>query len=149
MAPFTTEVEFDELNKISLTRVGGRLANESLADLYAACQKHSSDTHASVSIVDLSSVSECALSYQFIQRLAERKPAIVDGRHRCFIVAPAGHIYGLCRMFQILAEMTRPLLEVVHTLGEAFAAIAIHAAQFEPTSAPAPFKGLSAVSPTV
>ncbi len=38
MAPLTTEVEFDELNKISLTRVGDVWADESLAALYDVCQ---------------------------------------------------------------------------------------------------------------
>ncbi len=144
MAPLTTEVEFDELNKISLTRVGGRLADESLAALYDVCQKNSNDTNASVSIVDLSSLSECALSYQFVQRLAERKPTKADGKRRCFLVAPAAHVYGLCRMFQLLGEVTRPLLEVVHTLGEAFAAIATQVEQFEPSSPRALFQHLPA-----
>jgi hypothetical protein len=115
-------VEFDQLNRILLMRVEGRLTDESLPYLYEASRKHSSATDARVCIVDLSSVSDFAVSSQSIQNLADQKPASPDHKRRCFIVAPAGLAFGLCRMFQILGEATRPLLEVVHTLGEVFAA---------------------------
>jgi hypothetical protein len=124
MTQMTTgfRVEFDQVNKILLMRVEGRLTDESLPYLYGASRKHSSATDARVSIVDLSSVSDFAVSSQSIQTLAHQKPASPDSKHRCFIVAPAGLAFGLCRMFQILGEATRPLLQVVHTLGEVFEA---------------------------
>jgi hypothetical protein len=127
-------VEFDQLNKILLMRVEGRLTDESLPYLYEASRKHSSATDARVCIVDLSSVSDFTVSSQSIQNLAQQKPA--DHKHRCFIVAPAGLAFGLCRMFQILGEATRPLLEVVHTLGEVFAAGILSSHFVEPSVGP-------------
>jgi len=126
-------VEFDQANRISLMRVGERLADESLADLYEANRKHSNATAARVSIVDLTSVSELAVSSGAIQRLADQKPAKADAACLCFIVAPEGHSYGMCRMFQIYGEHRWPLLQVVHTLGEAFAAIGIQFPAFAPS----------------
>jgi hypothetical protein len=142
MAPLTTglRIEFDQVNKISLIRVQGRLTDECLADLYEASRKHSTATDASVSIVDLLSVTEFALSTRIIKYLAGQKPAVADANRLCFIVAPEGYAFGLCRMFQLLGEATRPLLQIVHTLGEAFVAIGIQSPYFEPSVVPVPFR---------
>jgi hypothetical protein len=126
-------VEFDQVNRISLIRVEAPLTEESLGSLYEANQEHCGANSARVAIVDLSSVTECALSSGFVQRLANRKPAKADAGCLCFIVAPAGYAYGLCRMFQLWGESRRPLLQVVHTLGEAFAAIGIRSPSFKPS----------------
>jgi len=130
------QVEFDQSNKIMLMRVEGRLTDESLPYLYEASRQHLSATDARVCIVDLSSVSDFAVSSQSIQNLAHQKPASPGHKHRCFIVAPAGLAFGLCRMFQILGEATRPLLEVVHTLGEVFAAGTLSSHFVEPSVRP-------------
>lgn len=128
MTPVTTSfrVEFDAVNKISLMQVGGRLTDESLPYLYEESRKYSNATAARASIVDLSSVSEFAVSSQSIQNLAHQKPTSTHNTgRRCFIVAPKACGYGLCRMFQSLGEATRPLLQIVHTVGEAFASMGI------------------------
>jgi hypothetical protein len=142
MKPLTTgfRIQFDLANEISLIRVEGRLADESLAELYEATQDYSNATNARVSIVDLTSVSEFALSTTFIANLAHQKPLMANTKRRCFIVAREGHAFGLCRMFQLLGETIRPLLQIVHTRGEAFAAIGIQSPHFEPSAVPAPFR---------
>jgi len=83
-----------------------------------------------VSIVDLSSVGEFALSCAAIGNLADRRPDKGDASRLCFIIAPEGLPYGLCRMFQIGGEYRRPLLQVVHTLDEAFTAIGVPSPDF-------------------
>ena len=138
-----TTGEFDHLNRISLIRVRGPLADESLAGLYDACHKYSNDTDASVSIVDLSAVSVFSLSCEFIRRLAARKSVKGDAARCCFIVAPAGNAFGLCRMFQLLGEATRPLLQVVHTLSEALTAIGTPSPSFAPSAVSVPFRTVS------
>jgi hypothetical protein len=50
----------------------------------------------------------------------------------CFIVAPTDFGFGLARKFQMEGEHTRPLLEVVHTMDEALAALGIRSPHFEP-----------------
>jgi len=130
MTPSTTEfrVEFDQVYKISLIRVTGRLADESLAGLYEASRRHSITTKAKVGIVDLSSVSEFALSAEFIRQRARQKPATADPR---IIVAPQTYGFGLFRMLQLLGEPANRL-EIVHTLDEVFAALGIPSPHFEP-----------------
>lgn len=58
------------------------------------------------------------------QASADRRPRVV--------VAPQKHAFGLFRMFQIAGEDTRPLLQVVHTMDEAFAALGVQSPHFEP-----------------
>ena len=72
------------------------------------------------------------MSSEFIRYLADRKPATADTTSLSYIVVPQTHVFGLCRMFQILGEGKLPLLEIVHTWGEAFVAMGIKPPHFEP-----------------
>jgi hypothetical protein len=116
--------EFDPVNKILLARFEGRLTDESLAELYEAIRKYSTATDACAGILDLSSVSEFVVSAKLIYQLANREPAMADATTRPrFIVAPATAVFGTSRRFQLMRWSKRPLLRVVRTLDEAFAAL--------------------------
>jgi hypothetical protein len=127
--------EFDPANRILLARFEGRVTDGSVADCYRAARKYSTATEACWRIWDFSSATEFALSSEFLHSLAKepKEPALPDGLMRpCFIVAPTAYGFGLARMFQMEGEHTRPLLEVVHTIGEALAALGIQSPRFEP-----------------
>jgi hypothetical protein len=125
--------EFDRGNKVLLVRAEGRLTEELMTEVQAAIRKYSIATDARAGIFDFSFVSEIALSSAFVRELAKQEPAMADAARRPrFIVAPAGVAFGLSRMFQMLGESTRPLLEVVHTMDEALAALGVESPQFEP-----------------
>jgi len=132
LAAFRTQP--NQETKIRLIRVAGRLTDESLAALYKTSRGYSV---ASFSIVDFSAVTEFAVSSEFIRYLAVQKPATADTTSLSCIVAPQTHVFGLCRMFQILGEGKLPLLEIVHTLDEAFVAMGIKSPHFEPSVVPA------------
>jgi hypothetical protein len=66
--------EFDPTNRILLVRVEGRLSDELLAECYGAIRKYSTSTDARAGIFDLSSVTEFALSADFIRQLAKEEP---------------------------------------------------------------------------
>ena len=129
MTTLTTEVQagFDQETRILLIRVAGRLTDKSLADLYDASRKYSTITDAKLSMVDLSSVTEFAVSTESIRHHARQKPARTDPR---IIVAPQAYAFGLFRMLQLLGELTHPQLLIVHTLDEAFAALGIQSQHF-------------------
>jgi hypothetical protein len=55
---------------------------------------------------------------------ATRRPRVM--------VVPSQIGFGFARMFQIVGEAKRPLLEVVHTMDEALAALSIQPSQFTP-----------------
>jgi len=123
--------EFDPVNRVLLARIEGRLTDELLAETQGAIRARSIATDAKVGIFDFSSVTEFALSTAFLREIAKREPAMIDATRRRFIVAPTAVAFGLSRMFQIMTESTRPLLEVVHTVDEALAAVGIQSARFE------------------
>jgi len=130
MTPLTTRfgAEFDLETKILLIRVTGRLTDESLTELDEVSQKYSTATGAKVGIVDLSSVTEFALSTECIRQRARQKPSMADPR---IVVAPQTYAFGLFRMLQLLGEPTCAPLQIVHTLDEAFAALGIPSPHFK------------------
>lgn len=81
--------EFDPVNRLLLFRCEGRLTDESLAESYQAIRKHSTATDAMTGILDFSSVTELAVSSEFIRQLANQEPAMADATRRPrIIVAP-------------------------------------------------------------
>jgi hypothetical protein len=125
--------DFDRANGILLARFEGQLTNESAAEYYEAIRKYATATDARSCIWDLSSVTEFAVSAEFIRSLGERDPAMphADKRPR-IIVAAATAGFGLMRMLQIVGEKKRPMLRVVHTLDEALAELGVQSPRFEP-----------------
>jgi hypothetical protein len=84
-------------------------------------------------IFDFSSVTEFLGSTEFIRRLAKREPAMPNATSRPrILVAPQQHAFGLIRMFQILRESTRPMLQVAHSMDEAFTILGVPSTHFEP-----------------
>jgi hypothetical protein len=134
LAAFRTQP--NQETKIRLIRVAGRLTDESLAALYQTSRAYSA---ASFSIVDFSAVTEFAVSSRFIRYLAEQKAAMADTLNVPYFIAPQPHVFGLCRMFQYLRDGKLPLLQIVHTLDEAFASMGIQPPHFEPSVLPIPF----------
>jgi hypothetical protein len=125
--------EFDPGNRILLMRLEGRLTDELLAECYEAIRKYSTTTDARIGIWDLSSVTEFAVSNEFVRQLASQEPAMPDVARRPRIICVAGTVgFGLARMFQIMGEPTRPLLKVVHNLDEALATLGVQSPHFGP-----------------
>jgi hypothetical protein len=125
--------EFDPVNKILLVRIEGPLTDELLAESYRAIRERSVATDASAGIFDFSSVTEWELSTVLVQNLAREDPAMPDAaRRRRILVAPAAVGFGLSRMFQMMGESKRPLLDVVRTLDEALARLGVRSSHFEP-----------------
>ena|SRR5437867_12082759 len=70
-------------------------------------------------IVDLRGVTELRASTEALKRLAAHESLFhLDSKH--VVIAPPGIIFRLARMYQGLAEDTRPKLKVVRTPQEAF-----------------------------
>ncbi len=124
--------EFDPVNRILLVRIEGPLTEELATELYGAIRKYAVATDARAGIWDFSSVTEVALSAEFIRYLASQEPAMPDAtRHPRFMVAPTAVAFGLSRMFQILGGATRPLLKVVHSVDQALVELGVQSPQFK------------------
>jgi|SRR5271165_338476 len=124
--------EFDAENKILLARIDGVLTDDSLRAAYETATRYAIATDPRAGIWDTTSVTEFALSSEFIRSLASRKPIIADPERPRIVVASKPIAFGLFRMFQLTGEPTRPLLTVVHTLDEALASLGIQSPHFEP-----------------
>lgn len=124
--------EFDRKNKVLLLRYEGRLTQEIAEESGAALQKHCPAMAPRAVIVDFSSVTEFAVPTEFLRRVADQA-LIVDGTATpVALVNPAPVGFGLARMFEIVGQPRRSLLQVVRSMDEAFAALGVHSPQFEP-----------------
>jgi len=128
----TYRFEFDPENKILLTRYEGRLTEEVAEESGAVFRKYWAATAPSMTIVDLSSVTEFSVSSEFVRRVAGQVLIVDATGSPVAIVAPVPAAFGLGRMFQIMGESKRPLLHVVHTMEEAFAALGVQSPHFKP-----------------
>jgi hypothetical protein len=124
--------EFEPVHKILLARFEGRLTDKSLGEFYRAGLKHWAATDARAAISDYTS-AEWAVSAKFVRELANWEPDVAEPVKRPrIVVAPSTVGFGLARMFQIVGERKRPLLQVVRTMEEALAALGIESPHFEP-----------------
>jgi hypothetical protein len=125
--------EFDFVNKILLARYEGKLTDESLAEFLRAIREYSTATDASAGIGDYSSVTEFAVSSEFIRLVANKEPAMSDATRRPRVIIFSATVgFGIGRMFQIVGEPKNPLLKVVHSMDEALAALGVQSPHFEP-----------------
>lgn len=125
--------EFDPTNRVLRARFEGLLTETVLSEYSAAIRKYALQTDALAGIFDFSLVTNVEVSSNFIRDLAGQAPSFPDAMNRPrIIVAPQKHIFGLSRMFQIMGEETRPLLQVVQTMKEAFERLNIKDAHFHP-----------------
>jgi hypothetical protein len=125
--------EFDSVNKILLLRVEGRLTEELFAEGYRAIRTYSTATDAHAGIWDLSSVTEFALSPEFISQVASVGPAMPDPTRRPrFLVAPPTLGLSISRVVEIAEGYENPLFKIVLSVSEAFAALGVQSPHFEP-----------------
>jgi hypothetical protein len=124
--------EFDPVNSILLMRFEGRLTEEALTEVYREIRKYVVATETSAGIWDFSSVTEFAVSSEFIRHIATLEPATTDTTRRRFIVVQNTSAFGLARMFASWGLPRNPLLRVVYTVDEALTTLGVQSPQFEP-----------------
>jgi len=126
------QFDFDRANRILRCTWEGRVNNESIMEFDSVARKYVALTDPRAGILDFSAVTHLDVAPQTVRDLALSAPTIPDPSVPRFIVAPSPLVFGMSRMFEFLGEKTRPLLQVVHTLEETYAALGIKAPQFGP-----------------
>jgi hypothetical protein len=126
-------VDFEASNNIIRGTIEGRMTGEILLDLYAAAAKYMASHPPCRGILDFSGVAEFEVSSEAIRQVAAASPAFPPG-YMLVLVTPKDFIYGLARMFQILSEKTRPELQVVRTMDEAYRLLRGESPEFRPVS---------------
>jgi hypothetical protein len=115
--PFTVQV--DKRRKLVSITFRGKVDQAELMQPPGVVSAHPDFDPSFSEIVDFSQVAEADFPVALVQRMA-REPSIYAPASRHAVVAPIAHIFGLVRMFQVLAEETRPNLAVVRTVAEAY-----------------------------
>jgi len=82
--------EFDSVNKILLLRVEGRFTEELLTEIYRVSHRYWAATDSKTSIADFSSVTEVAVSTEFLRGFANREPV---GDAPLALSLPRPHFY--------------------------------------------------------
>jgi hypothetical protein len=124
--------EFDEVNKILLARIDGRLTDELLGDVYRAIRVYSILTDAAAGIFDFSGITEFLVSSEFVRRLAQGEAAMPNTERPRVVVAPQTDGFGLVRMFHLIGEQRRPKFSAVKTIDQALRILQAKNPEFKP-----------------
>lgn len=124
-------VDFDSKNNILRGTLEGPLTGAIFLDFYAKATEYMKSHPPCRAILDLSKVTDFEVSSEAIRQVAASQPVVRHGYMRVLVI-PQIFIYGLARMFQILTEKTRPELQVVRTLEEAYRLLGVEFPEFYP-----------------
>ena len=121
-------LEFDAARKILVAVLEGEVGNQELLKIYDELKGIAGKLVASAGVIDLSEVTTFAVDSSTIRWLAGEPPSFPEALPR-FIVAPKSEIFGMSRMYELIAE--RPALQVVRTREAALAALGVPEPRFE------------------
>jgi len=125
------DFDFDPVNKILRARFDGSVDDDEMRRYYFQdSRKLVARVQFEAAIVDFSAVTKFEISSSMISEMAAYKPVVSDVP--IFIVAPAEHIFGTSRMFQIMGAKTRPRLHVVRSANEAYEQLDVVEPKFKP-----------------
>lgn len=124
-------VGFDAKNNILRGTLEGPMTGAILLDLYAKAAEYIESHPPCRGILDFSRVTDFEVSSDAIRTVAAAQPVLPAGYMRVLVI-PQIYIYGLARMFQMLGEKTRPELQVVRTLDEAYRMLGVEFPDFRP-----------------
>jgi hypothetical protein len=115
----TVKLTFEAI--VTTTDIGG--------GAYSALRNFVSPRPPCKGIADFSHVKTVEVPSHTIRDRAKLPPAMPGGQ-LFVIVAPQDHVFGLSRMFTMLAEQTRPHIRVVRTVDDAYRMLGITAPKF-------------------
>jgi hypothetical protein len=124
--------DFDRTNGILRSRLIGNASDDVLKDFFQTGAQYAIRTQPKVGIVDLSETTSFDVSARVISELAKSPPVLKDPNVRRVVIAPSPETYGMMRMFEMEAEVTRPFIHVVRTEREAWAILGLEKPRFEP-----------------
>jgi len=127
-------VDFDAVNNILRATIEGRITGEILLNFHDAATKYLAAHPPCRFILDLSPVTDFAVSSDAIRRLAAAPPPLRSTGDVWILVIQKDVIYGLARMFQILTETKGNYCElhVVRTMDEAYRLLQVKCPAFRP-----------------
>lgn len=126
------DFELDATHRVLLFRFTGEVSEQRIGRFYNEAGAQIERIHPRAAIFDFTAVTSFDVSSGSVRSLAEASPLILDVACPRVVVAPATHIFGMARMFQILGGSSRPSFTVVHSMAEALAVIGLAPPDFKP-----------------
>ena len=120
----SVNVTIDARQKVVLVTLTGEIKDADLIEIPAATKAHPEFDPSFSEIVDFSAVTGGKVSTFAVQTLAQRT-SIYNRTSKHVVIAPQAHGFGLTRMYQVYAQETRPNMDVVHTLEEAYESLGL------------------------
>ena len=124
--------DFDPTNRILRFCLKGRITDELIKDFYEGMREPAHRTQPHAGVLDTSTVISFEVSSQAIRELAAASPIMPNPDFPRVVIAPSPDVYGMMRMFERQADLTRPNLHVVRADSEAWAILGVQNPQFEP-----------------
>ena len=112
-------LHIDVAKRVVISEFSGEVTNEEFMRQTSLIQSHPDFNPHFSEIVDFTAVTRTSLSTETIWTMATTKSLFLPtAKH--IVIAPADFAFGLARMFQTLAEDSRPNLKVVRSRSEAY-----------------------------
>lgn len=124
--------EYDAKNTVLQVRFEEVLTDQALKEYYARASECVPRVAPRAMVTDFTGVTSFDVSAATMHTLASSAPTSTDPNMLRIAIAPALHIFGMIRMFQILGEHSRPSLHVLRSREEALTLLGVRELQFEP-----------------
>ena len=111
--------EYDDERKLLLVTFAGVLQDEELVRAYRTGQELQKTHEIALGVVDGTAVTSFSISTDLVKSLASRPPMFPELSDRYICVAQTV-LYGMARMYQLLAGQSRERLRVVRTVEDAY-----------------------------
>ena len=122
--------EFDSESRILLLAYEGEVQGGEIAEANHDMAQHVARLKPSVGMADLSGVKTLDVPADTL-RAAARQPSAYEEETPRFIIAPTDYLFGMARMYEIMANRPHEKLRVVRSRKEALAALGVREAKFE------------------
>lgn len=123
--------EFDFQNKILLTVMEGEIQGPEISTIDQDMRVRIVRMQPAAGISDLSGVTNFNVPSPIMRAAALRPPPFPPETPR-FIVAPTDVLYGMSRMYELVADRPHGKLQVVRSRLEALSALRVSNAKFDP-----------------
>lgn len=127
--------ELDRKHQILRACIEGSIGDDEASRFRAETAKLLNDLRPKACIVDLSATKQYDISSATVGSIARSAPALSSISISVIVVAPALHMFGATRMFQIISDEKRPWFHVVKSSDEAYKLLGLDSPRFEPLPA--------------
>jgi len=123
--------EIDSVNGILRIPIEGVIGDEEVTRFRAETARWITDLQPKACVVDFTETTQYEISSAMIHSIGRAAPVLPDVSLAVIVIAPAPHIFGASRMFQIISEEKRPWVRIVKSTQEAYKLLNVDSPSFE------------------